>query len=237
MPLSSRQRILFAINLEEPDRVPISPLMHVQFPSSFLGMDLSDLASPFATHPVWGAELETFRELGMDAMVDGAHGPVQARWPLPFLHTAADYLKLPPGVNIRIHVVKEEAGRTWIRRDFQTPKGVLETECIVPRGDQAWEKKSLIASPEEDLEKVRCILNGTISLESYDKVRKAVGDDGVVKVMTHLPINFWMGYRDTAGTKSIVDLYRNYILNKADYRRRIIREIQNITEQGLKGVT
>jgi len=208
MPLSSRQRILFSINLEEPDRVPISPLMHVQFPSSFLGMDLSDLASPFATHPVWGAELETFRELGMDAMVDGAHGPVQARWPLPFLHTAADYLKLPPGVDIRIRVVKEEAERTWIKRDFETPKGVLETECVVPKGDQAWEKKSLITNPEEDLEKVRCILDGTISLEGYEKVRKVVGDEGVVKVMTHLPINFWMGYRDTAGTRSVVDLYR-----------------------------
>ncbi|MBO3804292.1 MAG: hypothetical protein JTT11_10585 [Candidatus Brockarchaeota archaeon] len=26
--------------------------------------------------------------------------------------------------------------------------------------------------------------------------------------MTHLPINFWMGYRDTSGTKSVIDLYR-----------------------------
>ena len=208
MPLSSRKRILTALHLEEPDMVPISPLMHVQFPSSFLGIDMSDLASPFAMHPVWSAELETFRRLSMDAMVDGAHGPVQARWPLPFLHTAADYLQLPPGVKIRVDVVKKEAGRTWIRRNFETPKGILETECIVPRGDQAWEKKPLIASPDEDLEKIRCILNGTISLEGYEKVRKAIGDEGVVKVMTHLPMNFWMGYRDTSGTRSIVDLYR-----------------------------
>lgn len=208
MPLSPRQRILLAMNLEEPDRVPISPLMHVQFPSSFLGIDLSDLASPFATHAVWSAELETFRELKMDAMVDGAHGPVQARWPLPFLHTAADYMKLPPGVDIKIRVVKEEAGRTLIRRDFETPKGVLETECVVPKGDQAWEKKPLISDPEGDLDKVRCILNGKISLEGYDRVRESVGDEGVVKVMTHLPINFWMGYRDTSGTRSVVDLYR-----------------------------
>jgi len=208
MPLSPRQRILLAMNLEEPDRVPISPLMYVQFPSSFLGIDLSDLASPFATHAVWSAELETFRELKMDAMVDGAHGPVQARWPLPFLHTAADYMKLPPGVDIKIRVVKEEAGRTLIRRDFETPKGVLETECVVPKGDQAWEKKPLISDPEGDLDKVRCILNGKISLEGYDRVRESVGDEGVVKVMTHLPINFWMGYRDTSGTRSVVDLYR-----------------------------
>lgn len=208
MPLSPRRRVLAAINLEEPDRVPISPLMHVQFPSSFLGIGLGDLASPFATHPVWSAELETFKGLKMDAMVDGAHGPVQARWPLPFLHTAADYVKLPSGVEIMIRVVKEEAGRTLIRRDFETPKGTLETECVVPEGDQAWEKKPLISNPEGDLDKVRCILNGTISLEGYDRVRESVGDEGVVKVMTHLPINFWMGYRDTSGTGSVVDLYR-----------------------------
>ncbi|MGQ9514753.1 MAG: uroporphyrinogen decarboxylase family protein, partial [Thermoproteota archaeon] len=90
----------------------------------------------------------------------------------------------------------------------ETPKGVLETECVVPKGDQAWETKPLITNPDEDIDKVRYILGGTISLEGYDSVREAVGDEGVAKVMTHLPINFWMGCRDTAGTRSVVDLYR-----------------------------
>jgi hypothetical protein len=208
MPVSSRERILAALSLEETDTVPISPLLHVQFPSTFLGIDLRDLASPFATYPVWKAELETFERLKMDAMVDGAPDAIQARWPLPFLHTAASYMRLPAGVRIRINILKKEGGRIWIRRDFETPKGVLETECIVPDGDQAWEKKPLINNPVEDFEKVRCVLDGTISLEGYEKVRDSVGDRGVVKVMTQLPINFWMGYRDTAGTRSVVEIYR-----------------------------
>lgn len=196
------------MGLEEPDRVPVSPLLHVQFPSSFLGMDLRDLASPFATCPVWKAELETCKRLKMDAMVDGAYDAVQAKFPLPFLHTAASYLVLPTGVKIKVSVLKEEDGRTWFRRDFITPKGVLETECVVPLGDQAWEKKPLISNPREDLERLKCVLGGKVSLEGYEKVREVVGNMGVAKVMTHLPLNFWMGYRDTAGTRSIVELYR-----------------------------
>ncbi|MBO3804294.1 MAG: hypothetical protein JTT11_10595, partial [Candidatus Brockarchaeota archaeon] len=74
-----RERIMAALSLEETDAVPISPLLHVQFPSAFLGIDLRDLASPFATCPVWKAELETFERLKMDAMVDGAPDAVQAR--------------------------------------------------------------------------------------------------------------------------------------------------------------
>jgi hypothetical protein len=206
--MSSRERLITTLDLDEPDRVPVSPLLHVQFPSSFLGIDLSDLASPLASHPVWRAELETCRALKLDGMIDGAYDAVQATWPLPFLHTAASFLKLSGGVRIKISASREVGGRVWFRRDFETPKGILETECVVPRGDQAWEEKPLISNPSDDLQKLKCVLDGSISLDGYEKVRGAVGDLGIVKVMTHLPLNFWMGYRDTSGRKSIIDLYR-----------------------------
>lgn len=205
--MSSRQRSLAALNMEEPDRVPISPLLYVQFPSTALGIPLHDLASPLATYPIWKAELETYKMFKMDAQVDGAYDVIHTKWPLPFLHMAASFLELPEGVRIKVKLEKEEADRTWFKRIFETPKGILETECVVPKGDQVWEKTPLISNPEEDLEKIRCILEGKINLEGYEKVREAVGDDGIVKVMTQFPLNFWLGHRDISGRQSIIELY------------------------------
>ena len=207
MSMSSRQRSLAAINMEEPDRVPISPLLYVQFPSTALGIPLYKLASPLATYPVWRAELETYRMFKMDAQVDGAYDVIHTKWPLPFLHMAASFLKTPKDVKIKVQVEKEEKDRTWFKRTFETPKGILETECVVPKGDQVWEKTPLISNPEKDIEKIKCILDGRISLEGYERVREAVGDEGIVKVMTQFPLNFWLGHRDISGRRSIIELF------------------------------
>ena len=207
MSLSSRQRSLAALNVEQPDRVPISPLLYVQFPSTALGIPLCDLASPFAKYPVWKAELETFRLFKMDAQVDGAYKVIHTKWPLPFLHMAAAFLRLPEDVKIKVKVEREEKGRIWFKRNFETPKGLLETKCVVPKGDQVWEKTSIISDPEEDLEKIESVLEGEIDLEGYEKVRETVGNDGIVKVMTQFPLNFWLGYRDISGQQSVVELY------------------------------
>jgi len=207
MSMSSRQRTLAALNMEEPDRIPISPLLYVQFPSAALGIPLCDLASPMATYPVWKAELETYKMFKMDAQVDGAYDVIHTKWPLPFLHMAASFLKLPEGVKIKVKKEREEEDRIWFKRTFETPKGILETECVVPKGDQAWEKTPLISNPEEDLEKIKCILEGGIDLEGYERVREAVGDEGIVKVMTQFPLNFWLGYRDISGRQSVIELY------------------------------
>jgi len=205
--MSSRERSLKALNMEIPDRVPISPLMYVQFPSSALGIPLRDLASPVAKYPVWKAELQTFRMFKMDAQVDGAYDVIQTRWPLPLLHMAAAFLKLPKGVSIEVKVEKKEKDRTWFKRTFVTPRGVLETECVVPQGDQVWEKTPIITNPEEDLEKIRCVLDGEVDLAGYEKVRQNVADDGIVQVMTQFPLNFWLGYRDISGQQSVIELY------------------------------
>jgi len=193
--------------MEEPDRVPISPLLYVQFPSTALGIPLYKLASPLATYPVWRAELETYRMFKMDAQVDGAYDVIHTKWPLPFLHMAASFLKTPKDVKIKVQVEKEEKDRTWFKRTFETPKGILETECVVPKGDQVWEKTPLISNPEKDIEKIKCILDGRISLEGYERVREAVGDEGIVKVMTQFPLNFWLGHRDISGRRSIIELF------------------------------
>lgn len=218
MSMSSRERSLAALHTEEPDRVPISPLLYVQFPSSALGIPLHDLASPLATHPVWRAEYETFKLFKMDAQVDGAFDVIHTRWPLPFLHMAASFLRLAEGIRIKVEVEKEEKDRTWFKRTFETPRGVLETECVVPVGDQVWEKTPIISNPEEDLEKIECVLEGKIDLEGYERVRKIVGDDGIVKVMTQFPLNFWLGYRDITGQKSVIELY-----TKPDIVKRYLR--------------
>ena len=207
MPMSSRERSLAALNMEEPDMVPISPLLYVQFPSAALGIPLQDLASPLATYPIWKAELETFRLFKMDAQVDGAYDVIYTKWPLPFLHMAASFQELPEDVKIEVKVEREEKDRTWFRRTFKTPKGDLQCECLVPKGDQVWEKTPLISNLEEDLEKLRCILGGRINLKGYEEVRKIVGDEGIVKVMTHLPLNFWLGCRDISGKQSVIELY------------------------------
>ena len=207
MSMSSRERSLAALNMENPDRVPISPLLYVQFPSAALRIPLRDLASPLAKYPIWKAELETFKMFKMDAQVDGAYGIIHTKWPLPLLHMAADFLELPRGVRIKVRVEKQEKDRTWFKRTFETPKGVLETECVLPTGDQIWEKTPIISNLEEDLEKIRCLLEGNIDLEGYEKVRENVGDKGIVKVMTQFPLNFWLGYRDITGQKSVIELY------------------------------
>lgn len=207
MSMSSRERSLAALSSEVPDMVPLSPLLYVQFPSRALGIPLRDLASPLATCPIWKAELETFKLFKMDAQVDGAYDVIHTKWPLPFLHMAASFLKLPAEIKIKVKIEREERDRTWFKRTFETPKGVLETECIVPEGDQVWEKTPIISNPEEDLEKIKCILEGEIDLEGYEKVREIVGDDGIVKVMTQFPLNFWLGYRDISGRQSIIELY------------------------------
>ena len=207
MAMSSRERSLETLNMEIPDRISISPLLYVQFPSSALHIPLHDLASPLATYPVWKAELETFKLFKMDAQVDGAYDIIHTKWPLPFLHMAASFLKLPEGVKIKVETNMEGEERTRFKRTFETPKGILETECVVPKGDQVWEKTPIISNPEEDLEKIKCVLEGKIDLEGYEKVRKILGDDGIVKVMTQFPLNFWLGYRDISGQQAVIELY------------------------------
>ena len=207
MNISSRKRSLLALEVKESDRVPICPLLYVQFPSVALGIPLHELASPLAKYPVWKAELETCKLFKMDAQVDGAYNIIHDKWPLPLLHMAADFLELPKDVKIKFEVIKKEKERTWYKRTFVTPKGLLETECVVPIGDQVWEKTPIISNPEEDLEKIKCILDGKINLGGYEKVREIVGNDGIVKVMTQSPINFWLGYRDISGQKSTIELY------------------------------
>ena len=207
MSMSSRERSLAALNLEEPDRVPISPLLYVQFPSTALGIPLYELASPLATYPIWKAEFETFKMFKMDAQVDGAYDVIHTKWPLPFLHMAASFLKLPESVKIDVKVERENKDKTWFKRIFKTPKGTLETRCVVPKGDQVWEKTPIISDPEEDLEKIKCVLEGKIDLDGYERVRETIGNDGIVKVMTQFPLNFWLGYRDISGRQSVIELY------------------------------
>ena len=207
MSMSSRKRSLAALHMEEPDTVPVSPLLYVQFPSSALGIPLRDLASPVATVPIWKAELETSRLFKMDAQIDGAYNVIYTKWPLPLLHMAASFLKLPANIKIRIKVKSEENGKTWFERTFETSKGILQTECVLPEGDQLWEKTPIISNPEEDLDKIECVLSGRIDLEGYERVRKTLGNEGIVKVMTQFPLNFWLGYRDISGRQSVIELY------------------------------
>lgn len=214
MSMSSRERSLKALSVERPDTVPVSPLLYVQFPSAALGISLRDLASPFAKYPIWKAELETFRLFKMDAQVDGAYDNIHTKWPLPLLHMAADFLRLPKGVRIKVKVEKEEKDRVWFRRTFETPKGTLDTECVVPSGDQVWEKTPIIQNPHEDLEKIKWLLEGKIDLHGYEKVRQTVGDEGIVKVMTQFPLNFWLGYRDITGQRSVIELYTEPVVVK-----------------------
>ncbi|NPV10110.1 MAG: hypothetical protein HPY83_19380 [Anaerolineae bacterium] len=171
--MTPRQRLWAAFQRQIPDAVPIALRM-----SSFL----TDLYGPADRHM---AELRAAREFGTDLVIWQRGAPLYIWTP------ELSYWDLPD-VEVETQI-RQEGSRLVIGRTFRTPAGLLHD--VVQHCGPGYVNSPVILEPlvkdHSDVEKVSFLYPpaADLDLSGLWMLRDAVGEDGLVEVSFHSPLD------------------------------------------------
>ena len=216
--MTGKQRLLTAIAHEEPDRVPISPRMHIWLQAE-LGSDSLK------------TQLQHFPALDPMYAVPAS--------PPNIIDSYPESYAIP---QVRVEQKKTQEGAfVIIQRTFHTPAGKLSDKtCIPPRGqefgvDPTPVKREYLLKRPEDLDPLRYVLTDTGS--DYEHLRRhqtRMGERGVVMVAIRSALDHNAGF-----ARSLEDLMMDFYTDRRFFdalldlfQQRSLARIKEALEQG-----
>jgi len=192
--MSSKERLLAALRCEEPDRVPIAPMVFPMVRKRFFGRS-------------WEYELQAAIEYDFDPMIhlfcfDGAPVHNNIRFLNgSYIYAGRSYFEdMAPGVTIDLHIERLEDS-TVIRRAIQTPAGELHDavrQMLVTKeryfgssmieGIRGYygppDRIERLVKGADDLEKVKYLLTMPTKAElgRLKVIRDSIGENGLLQV-------------------------------------------------------
>lgn len=200
--MSSKQRMLSAFRLEEPDMVPVSPDTSNMYPCKYTGKPFWQvyLASD---PPLWKAYIELMKRFKFDGWVDASA-------------SLFDLIRMNRNLKLKVDFLDVDLDKKIdIRATVSTPKGELTTIIMFPKNEPPWTIKGLVENPEDDFEKLKELIWDPWKRDQahFREVYRSVGDLGVV--FDGIPIfsEFWHAVRGHTH-KEIMDHYKHPELMK-----------------------
>jgi uroporphyrinogen decarboxylase len=216
--MSGKQRLLTAINHEEPDRVPISPRMHIWLQSELASDSLR-------------TQLDHFPD--MDPMYTVPASPPN------IIDSYPESYDIP---QVRVEQKKEQEGPfVIVQRTFHTPAGKLsDRTCIPPPGqefgvDPTPVKREYLVKRPEDLDALQYVLIDTgADYEHLRAFQTQMGERGVVMVVVRSALDHNAGF-----ARSLEDLMVDFYTNRRFFdalldlfHQRSLARIKGALEQG-----
>ena len=171
--MTSRERMLAAMRLEQPDCVPVAPDVSNMIPCRLTGKPYWDVylhKSP----PIWKAYLAARDHFGFDGWL-GYAGMVSWKTAHP--------------IQTEQKVIRRTDERLVVGYRHRTPAGDLTEEVTYFHDDPPHQTGKMIKDLKEDFPKVRCLLEEPIGYDDgvYREVRRLTGEKGIVCIRNGTP--------------------------------------------------
>jgi len=162
--MSSRERLLAAINLQEPDVIPVCPLIDNHYSAYLSGVKVHEAD--------WRHQIAAIDVIGHDAII------------LPDNFGEIVDLAVPL-LKWKKKVIEEGAGFRVVEHRLKTPYGPLVSRVCEKDDCSAWTMKSPVESLQEDYEKIvwfyEQLASGRYDVKSsYAEVQRRLKDRGLI---------------------------------------------------------
>lgn len=186
--LSSKERLLTTLSLEEPDRVPVSPFVWAEFTSGYANIPFWEAEDP---PNCWKLQIKVFRKFKMDGkcIID------------------------MPGIIFGEQKIVEKAENYFVVQSItDTPMGKLQVRWRRSRNAATWMLNPLIRD-ETELDKIEYVLSENLEnwkpyVKTFENVKGHLGNGGIIGPIYLSPLA-WAGYIARGMTNMLGDLYRN----------------------------
>ena len=182
---TSRERILTAMRLGVPDRVPVIPDISNMVPARLTGKPFWDIYL-HENPPLDEAYIKAVRYFGMDGwyIYDNATMHEEPKWKSRIIETDDEEIRV----------------ERWI----ETPHGNLEEVISYPRQDPPWNVRGMVRDLETDVPKLLWYLS-TKPFETLFANRGKIGTEGIYGVAIETFMGFWVWVRDGGSMRAIMD--------------------------------
>ena len=187
--MTSRERLITALKLGVPDRVPVTPDLSNMIPCRYTGKPFWEIYVN-QNPPLWKARLDVDRKFYFDTI----------------LNTGLE--SGPEDPESETKILSKEEDQWTVERIIHAKKGDLTTRTIYPRHKSPWVVKPLITDPETETDALLSTLTDPWKKDAsaYEKVRKRLGDGGITAAGTAVPLAWWLYSRRRLDT-SVLDFY------------------------------
>ena len=183
--MTPRERILTAMRLGIPDRVPVIPDISNMIPARLTGKPFWDIYL-HNDPPLDEAYLAAVKHFGMDGwyIYDNATMFENPRW--------------------KSRIIEKTGKEIRVERWIDTPFGRLEEIIAYPVNDPPWPVRGLVRDLPADLPKLRWYMENK-SFEGLFRNKGKIGDAGIYGVAIETFMGFWIWVRDGGSTRAILD--------------------------------
>lgn len=188
--MTSKERLLCALRLGKPDRVPVCPDISFMYPAKYSGRPYWD---PFlySNPPVWKMIADLAVRFGFDAMIQIGLDKSDKEKEMETVEIIEDCKDL------------KIAGYT-----YRTPEGILKKSVYYPVAEASWNKEPLIKDVEQDYKKLFSTFVDPMEkkADTISRAREYAGDCGIVGDFTCVPSFYWCVVRGSI-QDAIMDYY------------------------------
>ena len=187
--MTSRERLITALKLEVPDRVPVAPDFSNMIPCRYTGKPFWEIYVN-RNPPLWTARLKVDRKFDFDTI----------------LHTGLGSSPDDPISETRI--LSKEEDQWTVENILHAQKGDLTTQTVYPRHKSPWIIKPLITDPETETDVLLSTLTDPWKKDTsaFEEARKQLGEGGITAAGTAVPLAWWL-YSRRRLDKSVLDFY------------------------------
>jgi len=183
--LTPRDRILTAMRLGIPDRVPVMPDISNMVPAKLTGKPFWNIYL-HNDPPLDEAYLAAVKRFGMDGwyIYDNATMHEAPAWQTKILESNEESISV----------------ERWV----DTPFGRLDEITCYPVGDPPWPLQGMVKNLQEDFEKLKWYMSQK-PLEGLSHNREKIGTLGIYGIAIETFMGFWVWVREGGAMQAILD--------------------------------
>lgn len=178
--MTSKERMLIAMQNGIPDRVPAAPDLSTMIPERLTGKPTWEIEMN-ANPPLWKAYIEAVKYFGTDG------------W---FIYGGID-IQTNSKVEYKSRIINQTDERITRETIFITPEGEMTSEMVFYRSDSATATVKPVKNIKEDFNKLKYLYPEITGYETtnLELMRKELGDLGALGVTVTYPgFQTWLGY-------------------------------------------
>lgn len=193
--MTSRERMLIAMQNGMPDRVPAAPDFSTMIPERLTGKPTWEIEL-YGNPALWKAYIEAVKYFGTDG------------W---FIYGGID-LKTDSKIEFRSRIAKQTEDRITREVVYVTPIGEMVSEMVFYKADSATQTVKPVKDIKADFDKLRYLYPEILGYETttLDVMREELGDLGALGVTVTYPgFQNWLGYCN-GGLEALAYAYADY---------------------------
>lgn len=188
--MNSKQRLLCALRLGEPDRVPVTPDIPMLYPAKYSGEPYWEMFLN-SNPPRWQMIIDLARRFGFDPMVQMTLGSTKEEKEM-----------------LSVKIVESNDNYRVVEYNYNTSEGLLKETTYFPKQEAPWIKEHLVKDVEQDYKKILAMFINPWEKDTVeiDKASVYIGDDGLIGNSAGVPSFYWFMARGSI-QDAIMDYY------------------------------